>query len=889
MTAGAVGHSTDARVAGRGATMMTSQLWTVRCAHLMFAVCLALSATLSACGDDDDSDDTAAQTGGQTTGTGTDGGDDDDDDSSGTTGTGTTDSGDDDDDDSTGTTGDATDTTDTGDTGGSDGGDDVSKSIGPAGGTITLDGASLTVPAGALTSTVTLRVTKAAPGTPLPAAGGTALGDYYRFTPHGTLFTKPVTIRIALNASADAVKIARTANEISTTWDLLDATIENGFAVAQTTSFSFDIPLLVSTACTPSCTGEQCGPGTDPTCPYVCGVCQPNERCQENLCIAGTCEGSCDGKTCGQDNGCGDPCTACEGNKECRQPVGGGALQCFDPCVPQCDGKSCGSDGCGGVCGACENPPKPTCNGTTGLNQSVNANCNNGACEYPLTVIQCGSGKVCQTQGDGSGACVTSGGSCTANCTGKTCGDDGCGGLCGTCTEGQWCNYTSTSAACATGPHCPDADVGMQAGAIWGQYRGCMTRQGLSSYAAPANAPTVKWQKTIGKGGTYTNPENQQVEPIPARNEIAIDKDGHIYVQNEAGDVYSFTGDGANQRWTINIDGGLASGSGGLLAQRVPSIALLETEVGAENVGYRADTKTHVYWGLGYSSPEPVRTIGISTQTFTGPGAYGSPLVDETGAVFIRTPTGIAKLASGATTVAGYDMLSGAKSGPGSLATTKGASTPLVYGTNEKLVTTEGYVYGWAKTSAQTSGVTSLWTWGITPAGTFNFPTGTNADVTPAIWDNKVVFMDAFQSAGGTLRIANLADGTPSFALGTEPYADCVRPTSVAVTRDGRIYVACKANFTGANSFVAFDGAAFKTLWKYSTGAASQGEPTVDAQGSILFGDETGTLYSLSRSGKLRWQVKVCDKPIRTAPTIGKGGLLYVNCDDQKIYGLGTP
>jgi hypothetical protein len=40
-----------------------------------------------------------------------------------------------------------------------------------------------------------------------------------------------------------------------------------------------------------------------------------------------------------------------------------------------------------------------------------------------------------------AGACITSGGgACTPSCTGKSCGDDGCGGSCGTCASGQTCN-----------------------------------------------------------------------------------------------------------------------------------------------------------------------------------------------------------------------------------------------------------------------------------------------------------------------------------------------------------------------------------------------------------------------------------------------------------------
>jgi hypothetical protein len=58
----------------------------------------------------------------------------------------------------------------------------------------------------------------------------------------------------------------------------------------------------------------------------------------------GGCRGSCTGKSCGTD-GCGRVCGTCEDGQECR------AGQCA--CVPDCTGRACGNDGCGGSCGTC--------------------------------------------------------------------------------------------------------------------------------------------------------------------------------------------------------------------------------------------------------------------------------------------------------------------------------------------------------------------------------------------------------------------------------------------------------------------------------------------------------------------------------------------------------
>ena len=45
---------------------------------------------------------------------------------------------------------------------------------------------------------------------------------------------------------------------------------------------------------------------------------------------------------------------------------------------------------------------------------------------------------------------------CVTNCSGKTCGDNGCNGVCGTCDAGQQCNSSRQCAASCT-PNCPSA------------------------------------------------------------------------------------------------------------------------------------------------------------------------------------------------------------------------------------------------------------------------------------------------------------------------------------------------------------------------------------------------------------------------------------------------
>ncbi|MGB0590547.1 MAG: hypothetical protein ACPGU1_12795 [Myxococcota bacterium] len=49
---------------------------------------------------------------------------------------------------------------------------------------------------------------------------------------------------------------------------------------------------------------------------------------------------------------------------------------------------------------------------------------------------------------------------CTADCEGKTCGDDGCGGSCGECAEGEGCGDDGTCAAAECAPNCDGVTCG---------------------------------------------------------------------------------------------------------------------------------------------------------------------------------------------------------------------------------------------------------------------------------------------------------------------------------------------------------------------------------------------------------------------------------------------
>jgi agmatine/peptidylarginine deiminase len=188
--------------------------------------------------------------------------------------------------------------------------------------------------------------------------------------------------------------------------------------------------------CTPACDGKQCG---DDGCGTPCGVCEGGTTCQDGQCVA-ACAPNCAGRECG-DDGCGGLCGTCAAGEVCD------AGQCGTPaCVPACAGKSCGSDGCAGSCGTCQGgevcdagacvavegcgdiTPEGLCDG------SVVTWCQNGS----LKSFDCADqARICGLKEGVGSTCIDP---CVPDCSGKTCGDDGCGGECGSCPPGQECS-----------------------------------------------------------------------------------------------------------------------------------------------------------------------------------------------------------------------------------------------------------------------------------------------------------------------------------------------------------------------------------------------------------------------------------------------------------------
>ncbi len=180
-------------------------------------------------------------------------------------------------------------------------------------------------------------------------------------------------------------------------------------------------------------------------------------------------------------------------------------------CTPVCTSKHCGdNDGCGGKCqGTCVNG-LTCCGGTCASLGSDPTHC--GTCG-----ISCGADGTCF-----AGACA----SCTPDCTGKLCGSDGCGGLCGTacsganpfCIQGAChaCTPVCTGAACGDADGCGGRCQGTCAGTCTAGYcstcvpsctgKGCGDPDGCGGKCATGSCPDGGTCGTDGTCGTSCVP-----------------------------------------------------------------------------------------------------------------------------------------------------------------------------------------------------------------------------------------------------------------------------------------------------------------------------------------------------------------------------------------------
>ena len=237
--------------------------------------------------------------------------------------------------------------------------------------------------------------------------------------------------------------------------------------------------------CMPACEGKECG---EDGCGGECGPCSGSQdECVDGQCV---CQPACEGKECG-DDGCGASCGECPADQACNTGV------C---CKPDCDGKQCGDDGCGSTCGTC--PQGAICDNFSCLQKCVqpvhfslqldwnaeevllsgefngwgeNANTAtvmsdlDGDWKWEATVGLEPSSyeykfiadnnwladpenplEVPDSFGGYNSLIIVEDCPCEPTCAEKQCGDDGCGGTCGSCSGQDTCE----GGQCTCQPDC---------------------------------------------------------------------------------------------------------------------------------------------------------------------------------------------------------------------------------------------------------------------------------------------------------------------------------------------------------------------------------------------------------------------------------------------------
>jgi hypothetical protein len=229
------------------------------------------------------------------------------------------------------------------------------------------------------------------------------------------------------------------------------------------------------------CAGKECG---DDGCGGTCGTCQPGWFCVSGECTEEECYPDCYGKKCG-DDGCGGSCGDCDDDVFCtidacvdglcEMEIQAGYCLIAAACAP--DEAEDPADFCR-VCEAGHSqtewsfaPDGETCGvGKVCWMGSCcphMANCAGRECGPDGCGGECGAGQPCAAgSGCVDGLCTP--GACTTDCKLKQCGDDGCGGKCGDCPAGWECSLGK----CQCKPDCAGKLCGHNG--CWGSCGTCL-------------------------------------------------------------------------------------------------------------------------------------------------------------------------------------------------------------------------------------------------------------------------------------------------------------------------------------------------------------------------------------------------------------------------------
>lgn len=187
------------------------------------------------------------------------------------------------------------------------------------------------------------------------------------------------------------------------------------------------------------------GLSSDPSSTSVSLSCNPTANCTDKVCGDNLCGGTCGPatKSCSVSNYY-RTCSG-TGTQTCNESSGQYNIACSvtssDPRIGTCVGKVCGPTLCGSFCS----------NGVV-----VPTNTSSQACSVSFGNCVVVGIKTCNSAGTGHSGCKNTNGTAlvdprSAACSGKTCGNDTCGGNCppNSCVSPQTCGGGGTTGVCA--------------------------------------------------------------------------------------------------------------------------------------------------------------------------------------------------------------------------------------------------------------------------------------------------------------------------------------------------------------------------------------------------------------------------------------------------------
>ncbi|NUN12249.1 MAG: PQQ-binding-like beta-propeller repeat protein [Myxococcales bacterium] len=447
--------------------------------------------------------------------------------------------------------------------------------------------------------------------------------------------------------------------------------------------------------------------------------------------------------------------------------------------------------------------------------------CGDGVCEAPEDCNLCQSDCGC---GD-NGLCMADGQCCTPDCDGIECGNDGCGGSCGSCGANHICNEGG-QCELSIG-ECGDTS-GLEAGP-WPMRGLCPTRIGRTSVVG-SQAGKKKWEYTTG-GPVYSSP--------------VVAKDGTIIIGSDDQFVHAVTASG-QKKWTV------------FTGAKVRSSAA----IGADGTIYIGSTNGTVY----AIDPED------GSQKWTFPAdqpVVTSPVVGPDGTVYFGY-------------VSTDDIDKGDSPGPlralgkdGKVKFTSyfpGGDSVGLYG---GCALGENFIY-----TLPTSGNLVTWTLGGASGFSYDAKNSLNQNQdnqfepqTSVVLDNGSVVFGA--GSVGIRKITTNATQEFFFPDDSDQFS------SIAVLSDGSLVYGNKKGEVRVIDKFGFGQYLYKT-----GGPVVWSAPAVGGDDTIYIGSEDKSIYALSPKLVVKWSQPIGGK-VYSSAAIGADGTIYVGSTDGKLYAFG--